>query len=176
MYRAAADSGGQHLVPPAAHRFSSPLNGAAAVCVCVQDADDMVKAKPDDKSVMTYVAYYWKAFQRNVPPQPSSSTRREFCRRPCSKNTKTRRCDHRVPAGRACGAAGCVDGRAGAPAGQQAAGLRVLGRRAPAGTCRAPGRWRRDLPPSPFQCQHGEETAREHRAREQSERDPEGEA
>ena len=27
------------------------------------DAEDMVKAKPDDKSVMTYVAYYWKAFQ-----------------------------------------------------------------------------------------------------------------
>jgi actinin alpha len=28
------------------------------------DADDLVKFKPDDKSVMTYVAYYWKAFQQ----------------------------------------------------------------------------------------------------------------
>jgi len=26
------------------------------------DAKDMVEVKPDDKSVMTYVAYYWKAF------------------------------------------------------------------------------------------------------------------
>jgi hypothetical protein len=28
------------------------------------DAEDMVSFKPDDKSVMTYVAYYWKAFQQ----------------------------------------------------------------------------------------------------------------
>lgn len=28
------------------------------------DADDMVAFNPDEKSVMTYVAYYWKAFQQ----------------------------------------------------------------------------------------------------------------
>eukprot|EP01048_Picozoa_sp_COSAG05_P002785 COSAG05_NODE_120_length_17734_cov_79.637823_19_plen_517_part_00 len=36
------------------------------------DADDMVKFQPDDKSVMTYVAYYWKAFQQYAQAEVSA--------------------------------------------------------------------------------------------------------
>jgi len=36
------------------------------------DINDMVDLKPDDKSVMTYVAYYWKKFASSNKTQKSA--------------------------------------------------------------------------------------------------------
>jgi len=39
---------------------------------CLLDINDMVDFKPDDKSVMTYVAYYWKIFSSSNKTQKSA--------------------------------------------------------------------------------------------------------
>jgi len=39
---------------------------------CLLDINDMVDCKPDDKSVMTYVAYYWKKFASSNKTQKSA--------------------------------------------------------------------------------------------------------
>src|SRR5690606_29926562 len=36
------------------------------------DVDDMVSYKPDDKSVMTYIAYYWKKFAASNKEQKAA--------------------------------------------------------------------------------------------------------